>query len=114
MPEMSGGQAVVRSLVREGVDVIFGLPGVQMYGIIDALREEPGIRMITARHEGTDDYHLVFPECIYAYRNCSPALEVAAIPAMKPASRVPRLSGLGACAQMFRHFRPYIPGRGLR
>lgn len=56
MPEMSGGQAVVQSLVREGVDVIFGLPGVQMYGIIDALREEPGIRMITARHEGTTTY----------------------------------------------------------
>jgi acetolactate synthase-1/2/3 large subunit len=53
---MSGGQTVVRSLVREGVDVIFGLPGVQMYGIIDALREEPGIRMITARHEGTTTY----------------------------------------------------------
>lgn len=56
MPEMSGGQAVVQTLVREGVDVIFGLPGVQMYGIIDALREEPGIRMITARHEGTTTY----------------------------------------------------------
>ncbi len=56
MPQMSGGQAVVSSLVREGVDVIFGLPGVQMYGIIDALRDEPSIRMITARHEGTTTY----------------------------------------------------------
>ncbi|MDA0233107.1 MAG: thiamine pyrophosphate-binding protein, partial [Chloroflexi bacterium] len=56
MAEMSGGQAVVQSLVREGVDVIFGLPRVQMYGIIAALREEPGIRMITARHEGTTTY----------------------------------------------------------
>ncbi len=56
MPTMSGGQAVVQTLIREGVDVIFGLPGVQMYGIIDALREEPGIRMITARHEGTTTY----------------------------------------------------------
>ena len=53
MPEMTGGQAIVQTLIREGVDVIFGLPGVQMYGIIDALRDEPGIRMITARHEGT-------------------------------------------------------------
>ncbi len=56
MPVMSGGQAVVQTLIREGVDVIFGLPGVQMYGVIDALREEPGIRMITARHEGTTTY----------------------------------------------------------
>ncbi len=56
MPVMSGGQAVVKTLIREGVDVIFGLPGVQMYGILDALREEPGIRMVTARHEGTTTY----------------------------------------------------------
>ncbi|MEX0760825.1 MAG: thiamine pyrophosphate-dependent enzyme [Dehalococcoidia bacterium] len=56
MPRMSGGQALVRSLVREGVEVVFGLPGVQMYGIIAALRDEPGIRMITTRHEGATTY----------------------------------------------------------
>lgn len=56
MPKMSGGEALVRTLVREGVEVIFGLPGVQMYGIITAIRDTPGIRMITARHEGTTTY----------------------------------------------------------
>ncbi len=56
MVRMSGGQALVRTLKREGVEVIFGLPGVQMYGIISAIRDEPGIRMITCRHEGATTY----------------------------------------------------------
>ena len=48
---MSGGEALVHSLVREGVDVVFGIPGIHMSGIIAALRDHPGIRMITTRHE---------------------------------------------------------------
>ena len=56
MPKLSGGEALVKSLVREGVEVIFGLPGVQMYGIIAAIRDEPGIRMITTRHEQATTY----------------------------------------------------------
>ena len=56
MPKLSGGEALVKSLVREGVEVVFGLPGVQMYGIIAALRDEPGIRMITTRHEQATTY----------------------------------------------------------
>ncbi|MCY4371769.1 MAG: thiamine pyrophosphate-binding protein [bacterium] len=51
MVRMSGGEALVRSLVNEGVDVVFGIPGIQIYGIVAALRDEPGIRMITTRHE---------------------------------------------------------------
>ena len=31
MAKMTGGQALVRSLYREGVRVVFGLPGVQLY-----------------------------------------------------------------------------------
>ena len=30
---------------------MFGIPGIQVYGIVAALRDEPGIRMITTRHE---------------------------------------------------------------
>ena len=56
MPKLSGGEALVKSLVREGVEVVFGLPGVQMYGIITAIRDEPGIRMITTRHEQATTY----------------------------------------------------------
>ena len=51
MPRMTGGEAIVRSLVRAGVEIVFGLPGVQMYGLTVALRDEPGIRMITPRSE---------------------------------------------------------------
>ena len=51
MTAMSGGEALVQSIVREGVEVIFGIPGIHMSGIISALRDEPRIRMITTRHE---------------------------------------------------------------
>ena len=43
---MTGGQALMKSLYLEGVRVIFGLPGVQLYHAMDALYEEPGIRFI--------------------------------------------------------------------
>ena len=56
MVKMSGGEALVKSLVREGVEVVFGIPGVQLYGIIAALRDEPGIRMVTTRHEQAATY----------------------------------------------------------
>ncbi len=48
---MTGGQALVRSLYQEGVRVVFGLPGVQLYGVMAALREEPRIRFVNTRHE---------------------------------------------------------------
>ena len=33
MARMTGGEALVKSLYREGVRVVFGLPGVQIYGV---------------------------------------------------------------------------------
>jgi acetolactate synthase-1/2/3 large subunit len=48
---MTGGEALVRSLYREGVRVVFGLPGVQLYGVMAALRDEPRIRFVNTRHE---------------------------------------------------------------
>ena len=56
MPVMSGAQALVRSLARHGVEVVFGLPGVQIMDIFDALYDEPGIRMILTRHEQATTY----------------------------------------------------------
>jgi sulfopyruvate decarboxylase TPP-binding subunit len=53
---MSGGEALAKSLVREGVEVVFGIPGIQIYGIVAALRDEPGIRMVTTRHEQAATY----------------------------------------------------------
>ena len=56
MPRMTGGQALVASLHREGVRVVFGLPGVQLYGAMVALRDEPRIRFIATRHEQATTY----------------------------------------------------------
>ncbi len=53
---MTGGQALARSLYLEGVRVIFGLPGVQLYHALDGLQGEPGIRFITTRHEQATTY----------------------------------------------------------
>ena len=55
MARMTGGEAIVKALAREGVNVAFGLPGVQLYGIVTAFRDEP-IRFITVRHEGSSSY----------------------------------------------------------
>ena len=51
MAKMSGGEALVQPLVREGVEVVFEIPGIHMSGTVVALRDEPGIRTITTRHE---------------------------------------------------------------
>src|SRR6266699_5482477 len=51
MARMTGGEVLVQSLYREGIRVVFGLPGVQLYGVMAALRDEPRIRFITTRHE---------------------------------------------------------------
>jgi acetolactate synthase I/II/III large subunit len=36
MAQMTGGEAVIQALRHEDVDVVFGLPGVQIMGIYDA------------------------------------------------------------------------------
>ncbi|MBT3862221.1 MAG: thiamine pyrophosphate-binding protein [Chloroflexi bacterium] len=56
MAKLSGGEALIKSLVREGVEVIFGLPGVQMYGIVAALRDEPSIKFVVTRNETSTTY----------------------------------------------------------
>jgi acetolactate synthase-1/2/3 large subunit len=53
---MTGGQALAKSLYREGVRVIFGLPGVQLYHLLDGLYDETGIRFVTTRHEQATTY----------------------------------------------------------
>ena len=53
---LSGGEALAKSLVGGGVEVVFGLPGIQIYGIVAALRDEPGIRLISTRHEQATTY----------------------------------------------------------
>ena len=56
MARMTGGEALARQLRREGGRVVFGLPGVQLYGVLAALRDERGFRFITTRHEQATSY----------------------------------------------------------
>ena len=56
MPTMTAGQALIRSLYREGVRVVFGLPGVQMYHALDPIYDQAGMRFITVRHEQATAY----------------------------------------------------------
>jgi acetolactate synthase-1/2/3 large subunit len=56
MARMSGGSAIVQSLLKHGVDTVFGLPGAQIYGLFDALYNASEIRVIGARHEQATAY----------------------------------------------------------
>ena len=56
MPAMNGAEALITSLAREGVEVIFGLPGVQVMEALDALYRQPKIRWVSVRHEQTAAY----------------------------------------------------------
>ena len=57
MPRMTGGDAIVDSLLRHGIDTVFGVPGVQMYGLFDAFaRNANRLKVINARHEQTTAY----------------------------------------------------------
>jgi acetolactate synthase-1/2/3 large subunit len=49
---VSGGSAVVQALVAAGVDHAFCVPGESFLGVLDALYDEPRIRLVTTRHEG--------------------------------------------------------------
>jgi thiamine pyrophosphate-dependent acetolactate synthase large subunit-like protein len=51
LARMTGGQAVVRSLEAEGLNVVFGVPGAYSLYIYDALLDCPGVRHILTRHE---------------------------------------------------------------
>lgn len=52
MEQMTGGQAIVRTLVSYGIDTIFGLPGIQLDNTFDALYEaRNSVRVLHTRHE---------------------------------------------------------------
>lgn len=56
---MTGGQALVASLINQGIDTIFALPGVQLDGAFDALYDAVAagqLRVIHPRHEQTAAY----------------------------------------------------------
>src|SRR2546428_13777207 len=48
---ITGAQAVVDCLRREGIDHVFGIPGTMNLPILDVLRPPPEIRFVLTRHE---------------------------------------------------------------
>ena len=56
MPTMTGAQALSRSLAREGVEIVFALPGVQIMDAFDAIFNQPGMRLVPVRHEQSVAY----------------------------------------------------------
>ena len=51
MTKIYGSQAIVKCLEREGIEVVFGIPGLYSMPIFDALYHHPSIKVITVRHE---------------------------------------------------------------
>ena len=48
---LTGAEIVVRALVDQGVEVLFGYPGGAVLPIYDALFNEPRLQHILVRHE---------------------------------------------------------------
>lgn len=52
MPNVTGGQAIVRALKTNGVEVVFGIPGTHTLPIYDALLDTD-VKVVQVRHEQT-------------------------------------------------------------
>ena len=53
---LTGAEALIKSLLREEVQIIFGQPGMHLMEAIDAIHRVKGIRWITVRHEQSAAY----------------------------------------------------------
>ena len=51
MPARSGAHTLVESLLAEGIDLLFGIPGVGTLAVYDAFVDHPELRHIEVRHE---------------------------------------------------------------
>ncbi len=49
--KITGAEALLKSLEKEGVDIIFGIPGGVLIPIYDALFKQDKIKHILVRHE---------------------------------------------------------------
>ena len=57
MTGMSGGKALVQSILNQGIDTIFTIPGVQLDHFLNALHDEGNaVRVIQVRHEQAAAY----------------------------------------------------------
>jgi pyruvate dehydrogenase (quinone) len=60
---MTGGDVLVETLIRWGVDTIFGIPGDGINGVFESLRErQDKVRFVQVRHEEAG----AFAACAYA------------------------------------------------
>lgn len=48
---MTGGEALVRAVIANGIDTVFGLPGAQIYPLFDALYRDGSVNTVVSRHE---------------------------------------------------------------
>jgi acetolactate synthase-1/2/3 large subunit len=53
--KITGGAAMIRAVAANGVDTIFGLPGVQIYALFEGIHAAR-LELITPRHEQTAGY----------------------------------------------------------
>ncbi len=56
MPKTCGAHGLVAALAREGVEVVFGLPGVQVMSAFDGFMRPGSPRRVTVRHEQATTY----------------------------------------------------------
>ena len=56
MPYLTGGEAIIEALRREGIEYVFGIPGIQIMAVYDAMHGRKDIRPVTVRHEQTAVY----------------------------------------------------------
>lgn len=69
MPKVTGGKAIVESLIAHSVDAIFALPGVQNDPIFNALYDAGDkIRVIHTRHEQGAAYMAWGMQCLSSER----------------------------------------------
>ncbi len=55
----TAGQAVTEVLIENGVDRVYTLAGESYLGVLDALRQEPRIDVVTVHHEGSGGFMAV-------------------------------------------------------
>ena len=57
MAKMTGGDALTLALLSEGVETVFGIPGVQLDGLTDGMyRKQDEIDLLVPRHEQSTTY----------------------------------------------------------
>ena len=56
LAKITGGKSLIKCLYDEGVRIIFGLPGVQIYDAIIPILDYPDMKFITVRHEQATTY----------------------------------------------------------